>query len=298
MSSPEFNFARAPFTNERLPRLCFLAATVVVLGLTLAHGVLLARYLLREQEEMDIKVEALEEELAKTNQAIQRAQASLAQDQNAVRDERTRFLARLYRQKGFSWTGLFNELEEITPAPVRITSIAPFEERGQIHVTLNIVGRTLQDVLEMVRQLEGSSFFATVFPVDEAHLDELGESGVAATLRLEYVERVAETKQSAETDDEALSTETGAPSPKAETEDAEISAETPNETPDPEEVANEEADSEVDETSDRSQEDEVDPLVDDLDSSNEILEEAPEPGEPGEQEPGSRRRQPRPRGDS
>lgn len=186
----ELNFARAPFTNERLPRLVFSALAVIVLGLTLVHGALLGRYLLREQEELDLRVGALRTELEQTNEAIAQTEAAVAREQTALGNERTRFLVRLYRQKGFSWTGLFNELEAIAPGAVRITSIAPAEEEGEITVTMTLVGKELKDVLDMVKHLESSSFFATVFPVDEANLSELGrdETGVAATLHLQYVE--------------------------------------------------------------------------------------------------------------
>jgi hypothetical protein len=54
---------------------------------------------------------------------------------------------------------------------------------------MTLVGQDLRSVLEMVKQLESSSFFATVFPIDEANLDDLGrnETGVVATLHLQYV---------------------------------------------------------------------------------------------------------------
>jgi Tfp pilus assembly protein PilN len=185
-----FNFARQPFENERLPRLVFTLSAALVLGVTLVHGFFLGRYLVREQEALDITVSELEGEIEAADAAIARTEASLAEKQTALGDERTRFLTRIYRHKSFSWTGLFNELEEITPAAVRITSIAPFEEDGEIAVTLTLVGRTLANVLEMVSALEGSRFFATVFPLDEVDLAEIGdgrETGVAATLRLRYV---------------------------------------------------------------------------------------------------------------
>ena len=186
----DFNFSRAPFENERLPRLVFMLAAALVLGVTLVHGFFLARYLVREQEALDIKVDELRDELEATDDAISRAEASLARQQTALANERTAFLTRIYRHKGFSWTGLFNELEEITPAAVRITSIAPFEDDGEIAVTMTLVGRTFTNVLEMVSALEASMLFATVFPLDEVDLAEIGqgrETGIAATLELRYL---------------------------------------------------------------------------------------------------------------
>lgn len=188
--SEQLNFARAPFTNERLPRLVFVILSLLVAATTLLHVYFLTGYLLREQEELDTRVGEIREEIRQTDEAIAGAQSSLRREQSATGSERTTFLTRLYRQKGFSWTGLFDELEAITPGPVRVTSITPTEEKGDITVTLTIVGRTLQDILEMVRALESSSFFATVFPVDESSVEKPGErdAGIAATLRLHYVE--------------------------------------------------------------------------------------------------------------
>ncbi|HXV60910.1 MAG TPA: hypothetical protein VEK15_09455 [Vicinamibacteria bacterium] len=185
-----FNFARVPFTNERLPWLGFVLGVIAVGALTVAHGVILTRYLLREQEELDIRVEELRDQIRETDDAIKEARQALERDQSALANEKTRFLVQLYRRKSFSWTGLFNELETITPASVRITSVTPVEREGRIRVTLTVVGRTLQDLLAMVGSLESSSFFRTVFPLDEANLDvrQGGEPGIAATLELEYIE--------------------------------------------------------------------------------------------------------------
>jgi hypothetical protein len=188
----ELNFARAPFVNERLPRAVFWASAAVVAGMTLFHGVLLQRYLSREQAELDVRVSELRQELAKASAAARDAQNEIARSRSALASEQARFLTTLYRRKSFSWTGLFNELERITPPSVRIASIAPAEEEGTIEVTMNVVGQSLQDILEMVKALEASSFFASVFPLDETNLEaeDRGESGIAATLRLTYVEDV------------------------------------------------------------------------------------------------------------
>lgn len=206
------NFARRPFENERLSRLLFAAAAFVVVAATAVHAFFLTRYLLREREELDLVVEELQSDLEETEAAIAASRQTVAREQTSLADERTQFLTRIYRHKSFSWTGLFNELEAITPPDVRITSIAPFEEDGRIAVTLNVVGRTLQAVLSMVRALEGSSFFDTVFPLDEVDLAELGagESGIAATLRLTYVAPAETTTADAELGPET-ETQTGEP---------------------------------------------------------------------------------------
>jgi Tfp pilus assembly protein PilN len=234
-----FNFAREPFVNERLPRLVFGLAVFLVALATGIHGLFLSRYLMREQEELDVRVEELREEVGQTNESIARTESALSREQTALGDERTQFLTGLFRRKAFSWTGLFNELEEITPPAVRITSISPFEDDEQISVTLTVVGRTLQDVLEMVRALESSSFFATVFPVEESNLDDAqrSETGIAATLELEYVEDARRNgnppRESAEPSD--------SPEPSESTEPAEPSMDEEEKEPTPPKGAPQEA---------------------------------------------------------
>ena len=185
----DFNFAREPFRNARLPRLIFAAVAAATLLVTVIHGFVLASHLLRERQDVDIHVETLRQELGETQATIADARTTLQEESGRLRGERTRFLSRLYRRKGFSWTGLFNELEEITPAAVRITSIAPAEDDGEITVTMSLVGRSLPDVIEMVRALEGSEIFDAVFPLDEVDLEEDEGGGVAATLNLNYIEK-------------------------------------------------------------------------------------------------------------
>jgi hypothetical protein len=176
--------------NERLPRLLFGLSVLLVAALTAVHGYLLSGYLLREQEELDLQVDSIRQEIAKTTAAIDAISETLSQERTAVGNEQTRFLTRLYRRKSFSWTGLFNELESIAPGPVRVTSIVPTEEDDVITVTMTVVGQTLGDILELVQALESSSFFTTVFPIDESTVDDLGGrgAGIAATLQLRYVE--------------------------------------------------------------------------------------------------------------
>ncbi|MFQ5790646.1 MAG: PilN domain-containing protein [Acidobacteriota bacterium] len=180
------NFATTPFRNQRLPWLLFALAAVLLLVTTVVHGTVLTRYLLREREELDVKVQELEQELADLEVTLSRTRENLRSQKSEARSERIRFLASVYRQKNFSWTGLLNELESITPAAIRVTSISPKEKDGKTQVTLTVVGRSLEDVLEMVRRLEASRLFRTVLPVNERLDDDSKGGGVAATLTLRY----------------------------------------------------------------------------------------------------------------
>ena len=201
MASP-LNFAKVGFRNERLPRLLFGVAALSLASATLWHGYVLTRYLLREREALDLKVHSMEEQLTELDAGITRTRAEIRAQRNEAMTQRIEFLAEAYRQKGFSWTELFNQLEETLPRNVRITSISPSAAKGVMEVKLTTIGRSLEDLLELVQTLEESRYFGTVLPVNEAQQEEGGE--VAATVTLRYLaEEDAPPKKSEEPEDPA-----------------------------------------------------------------------------------------------
>ena len=190
----QLNFAKIPFRNERVPGIFYGLAVALLLALTVVHAVFLTRYLMREQEELDVKVASLQEELAELNSRIGRTQSELRSQTNEAGTERIRFLARLYYHKNFSWTDLFNELETLTPPAVRITSIAPGpigtkddEIKEEIQIQLQVVARSFENILEMVSRLEENHLLMNVLPLSEADRTETDDGGHAATLTLKYL---------------------------------------------------------------------------------------------------------------
>jgi Tfp pilus assembly protein PilN len=188
------NFAKVPFRNERLPGALYGLAAAGLLATTVVHAVVLTRYLMREQEELDVKVASLQEDLASLDAQISRTENELRSQRSEAGTEKIRFLARLYYHKNFSWTGLFNELEVLTPPAVRITSIAPgpIDEKDNViqeetQVQLQIVARSLEDILEMVRRLENNPLFTWVLPLSEDDRTETDDGGFAANLTLRYL---------------------------------------------------------------------------------------------------------------
>jgi Tfp pilus assembly protein PilN len=183
MNAP-LNFAKVPFRNERLPGLFFGTLAGALLVATLWHAVVLTRYLLREAEELDVTVQEMEERRSNLVADIARTRAALETERSDSLSQRVAFLADIYREKGFSWTGFFNQLEAVIPRDVRITSISPSAAGDDIEVRLTVVGRSLEDLLTLVRSLEQSRFFGTVMPLNEAQQE--AEGTVSSTVTLLY----------------------------------------------------------------------------------------------------------------
>ena len=187
----QFNFSKKPFENQRLPQLIITLIASLLIPLTLIHGYfLLTHYLAREHQGLESKIEKVKKQIEVTEQQISQNRKTLEGGQPDLVKERLLFLKRIYRHKNFSWTDLFHELEKIIPTNVKIVSIQPIEIDGHITVNLALIGKKLANVIEMVTALEASSSFNMVFPLNEVELSELttGETGIAATLGLQYVD--------------------------------------------------------------------------------------------------------------
>ncbi len=211
MEAP-LNFAKAPFRNGRLPRFFFAVVAGALAVATLGHVIVLTRYLLREAEELDVTVQGMEERLSGLVADIDCTRTALDVQRNDLMSQRVSFLADIYRQKGFSWTGFFNQLESVIPPNVRITSISPSAARGEIEVRLTTVGRSLEDLLMLVRSLEESRFFGTVMPLNEAHQEEEGTVSSIVTLR--YL--AEENEESTDADNEGARSDEEPPAEPAE----------------------------------------------------------------------------------
>jgi hypothetical protein len=70
----------------------------------------------------------------------------------------------LVDRRTFSWTGLFARLEQVLPREVRLVSIAPEVERGQVTLEIVAVARPPKAGLGLVGVLEGRGEFEDVYP--------------------------------------------------------------------------------------------------------------------------------------
>jgi Tfp pilus assembly protein PilN len=70
----------------------------------------------------------------------------------------------LVDRRMFSWSGLFAVLEDALPKGVRVLSIAPNVEKGQMKLELLAVARSNEDALQLIRVLEDRPEFDDVVP--------------------------------------------------------------------------------------------------------------------------------------
>jgi len=175
------NLASRPFRNERLPAALMVLALIVLLGLSIKHAFVLRGLLPSRTAAVEGEVRALEQELRDLrSEALTlprpTPEARLLSEWQALRG--------LVDRRAFSWTRLLSRLEDVLPAGVKISSVAPTMKDGRITVEIAAVGRTITDGFGFMKVLEATADFDDVVPSSVG--DATGGDGGEIHYRMKY----------------------------------------------------------------------------------------------------------------
>jgi hypothetical protein len=158
------NLSTRPFYNERRVHAAAALVALVVVAATAWNVAQLVTLSARrtelttaigrdEQAAADLRrrADALERSV---DPAALEAVAQAAREANLV-----------IEQRAFSWTSFLNRLEETLPPDVMLASVAPQIERGNVVLTMTVVGRRAEDVDDFMERLEASGDFADITPI-------------------------------------------------------------------------------------------------------------------------------------
>ena len=176
------NLARRPFRNERLPTLLLVLGCVVLLAVSVRHAFAVRDLLPERTSTIDGELVAVEEEVARLRNESDELRGRSASTQSR---EEWAAVRELVDRRTFSWTTLLAALEETVPAEVRLLSIAPAGERGQVELTLRAIGGTVEDGLGFLDALLAREEFQEPFLTSVAERDD----GVEFSYTMLYVAR-------------------------------------------------------------------------------------------------------------
>lgn len=161
------NLSTRPFYNERAVLLWLLVLILIIAATTVFNVARVIRYsqtdteLVTRASRDEARAADLRAEAARLRGSVDLQQIELASTEarqaNALIDRRT-----------FSWTDLFNQFETTFPDNVRIAAVRPtLDEKGGLVLTVNVVARSVDDVDELIRNLEGTGSFGNLLSVEE-----------------------------------------------------------------------------------------------------------------------------------
>ena len=88
------------------------------------------------------------------------AQALLNLPQNTSTRDRSQFLNDLFQRKAFSWTKVFENLEQVMPPRLHVVSIHPeLTPDNDLAIKLSVAGDSRDRALDLVRKMEASQHF-------------------------------------------------------------------------------------------------------------------------------------------
>jgi type IV pilus assembly protein PilN len=104
-------------------------------------------------------------------------EAFFKEERNARLNQRSTFLNSLINEESLNWTQMFMDLEKILPNGVRLMSIEPAHEKGQVLVKLQIGAISDEAKLKFIRALETSTAFKDVRVDHESFSDPQDGTG-------------------------------------------------------------------------------------------------------------------------
>jgi type IV pilus assembly protein PilN len=99
------------------------------------------------------------------------AQALVNLPQNSSTRDRSQFLNDLFQRKAFSWTKAFEDLEQVMPPRLHVTSIHPeLSPDNELEIKLIVAGDTREHALDLVSKMEASQHFHDTY-IEEENAD-------------------------------------------------------------------------------------------------------------------------------
>jgi type IV pilus assembly protein PilN len=123
------------------------------------------------------KAAAVREEMIGLMGQRDELEAFFKQERNAKLNQRSTFLNSLIDEESLNWTQMFMDLEKIMPTGVRLMSIEPAHEKGQVMVKLQVGAISDEAKLKFLRALEKSPAFKEVKVEHETRSDPQEGSG-------------------------------------------------------------------------------------------------------------------------
>jgi len=129
----------------------------------------------------------LQQQIAELNQERADDQAVLDMPVNRSTRDQSQFLNGLIQRKAFSWTRVFEDLEQVIPPNLHVVSLRPeLNEQNQMQLDMKVACDTRAAAVELVHRMESSRHFQGTELVSEGQGTEAG-SGVAASVVSIYV---------------------------------------------------------------------------------------------------------------
>jgi type IV pilus assembly protein PilN len=154
--------------------------TLLLLGLTVSDW--------RKAGKDRQDIAQLEAQIAERDNERAKAQAYLDMAANRSTRDQSQFVNGLIQRKSFSWTRVFEDLEQVMPPNLHVVSLRPeLNEQNQMELDMRVAGDNRSAAIELVHRMEGSRHFQGTQLVSESEAGQNGVNIVIAAVVTIYV---------------------------------------------------------------------------------------------------------------
>ncbi|MGH9643494.1 MAG: hypothetical protein ACRD3Q_13855 [Terriglobales bacterium] len=129
----------------------------------------------------------LQAKIAQRDRERAEAQTFLDMASNRSTRDQSQFLNGLIQRKAFSWTRVFEDLEQVMPPNLHVVSLRPeINEQNEMQLDMRVAGVSRSAAVELVHRMEGSKHFQGAQLVQESIAGDTG-SAVTANVVATYI---------------------------------------------------------------------------------------------------------------
>jgi len=170
----DINLATRPFRNNAIHWIVLGASVVILLGFTW-YQIHDYRSTTTELAEWTERIEARRAALDDLAAEVAGMDREIARINLPALSARSDFANAIIMGRLFSWSTLFERLEALLPATVRLRSIRPAIAREGIEISVDGATRDYGSLLDFEEALLESTYFALVYPLQESSRKREGE---------------------------------------------------------------------------------------------------------------------------
>lgn len=174
------NLASRPFRNNVL----HWTGLAVVVGLLIAFTWYNVSDYRAAEGDLERWMQALREHresIALVDRDIARMKSDVAGMDLVAFSKRSDFANEIILSRLFSWTSLFDRLEQVMPPKVRLRSIRPSLGKEMIEITIDGMTPDHSSLIDFEEALIASEYFTFVYPVQESSKVKAGEINFSVT---------------------------------------------------------------------------------------------------------------------
>jgi len=139
------------------------------------------------------EIARLQAQIAERDNERAKAQSFLDLPANRSTRDQSQFLNGLIQRKSFSWTRVFEDLEQVMPRELHVVSLRPeLTEQNQMALEMRVAGEHRSAAIELVHHMEGSKHFQGAQLVAEGQAGGENGTAVVATVVAIYVPDVGD----------------------------------------------------------------------------------------------------------